>query len=190
MILSKLIDDLERLGKVNDLEQSDKSKKYLNITKETGEFLFVLTKAVGATKVLEIGTSNGYSTIWLASALPDSGMLYTIEVDAEKIREAAINIDKAGLSSKVTQIAGDVREVLDDVAGTFDLIFLDADRATYVSIAEQLFSRLKQGGVLVCDNATSHAEELEAFVDWIHHQSQLTMTMVPVGKGELLVYQE
>lgn len=79
MEFSAIMDELEQLGLENDQAQSDKSKKYLNITRDTGELLAVLIKATGAAKVLEIGTSNGYSTLWLASALPENGHIYTIE---------------------------------------------------------------------------------------------------------------
>ncbi|HGE6115915.1 TPA: O-methyltransferase, partial [Vibrio cholerae] len=85
------MEDLEQFGIQNDLAQSDKSKKYLNITRDTGEFLSVLVKATGANRILEIGTSNGYSTIWLASALPDDGKVYTIEANPQKIEEASLN---------------------------------------------------------------------------------------------------
>ncbi|SHE42669.1 O-methyltransferase [Vibrio gazogenes] len=184
----KIMAKLERLGIENDQAQSDKSKKYLNITRDTGEFLSVLVKATGANQILEIGTSNGYSTIWLASALQDSGMVYTVEANLEKVREASVNFASANVSSKVTQLVGDISEVLTDVPEQMDFIFLDADRKTYVALAERLFQRLKPGGLLVCDNATSHQDELEAFTCWLSHQSNLSTSLVPVGKGELLVY--
>ncbi|CAG9296968.1 O-methyltransferase [Celerinatantimonas diazotrophica] len=188
MELQKLMEDLELLGIENDQAQSDKSKKYLNITRDTGQFLFVLVKAIHASQILEVGTSNGYSTIWLASALSDQGMVYTIEVNPEKVTQASANIGIANLSSKVTQLVGNASDVLADVPGHVDFIFLDADRKEYVTLAEQLFNLLKPGGLLVCDNATSHRDELEEFIYWLNHQSNLSTSLVPVGKGELLVY--
>ena len=182
------MEDLERLGIENDQAQSDKSKKYLNITRDTGEFLSVLVKATGARKILEIGTSNGYSTIWLASALSESGMVYTIESNPQKVAEATANFDKANVSSNITQLVGDVSEVLVEVTENVDFIFLDADRKTYVALGEQLFKLLKNGGLLVCDNATSHSGELEEFTDWLNSQDNLSISLVPVGNGELLVY--
>jgi len=186
--LQKIMEDLERLGIENDQAQSDKSKKYLNITRDTGEFLSVLVKATGARKILEIGTSNGYSTIWLASALSESGMVYTIESNPQKVAEAKANFDKAKVSSNITQLVGDVSEVLVEVTENVDFIFLDADRKTYVALGEQLFKLLKNGGLLVCDNATSHSGELEAFTEWLNSQDNLSISLVPVGNGELLVY--
>ncbi|WP_028580863.1 O-methyltransferase [Desulfogranum japonicum] len=188
MVLQKIMDDLEKLGTENDQNQSVKSKKYLNITRDTGEFLFVLVKATGAKKILEIGTSNGYSTLWLASALPENGMVYTIEANPQKVAEASVNFDKAKVNSKITQLVGDVSEVLNEVPENVDFIFLDADRKTYTTLAEQLCNLLKNGGLLVCDNATSHRSELEEFIAWLNIQDNLSISLVPVGKGELLVY--
>ncbi|WP_369698691.1 O-methyltransferase [Vibrio cholerae] len=182
------MEDLELFGIQNDLAQSDKSKKYLNITRDTGEFLSVLVKATGARRILEIGTSNGYSTIWLASALPDDGKVYTIEANPQKIEEASLNFNQTHTSSKIVQLVGDATEVLSNVPESIDFIFLDADRKIYVSLADDLFNLLKTGGLLVCDNATSHADELEEFRAWVSSQHNLSVSLVPIGKGELLVY--
>ncbi|HFG1789384.1 TPA: O-methyltransferase [Vibrio cholerae] len=184
------MEDLEQFGIQNDLAQSDKSKKYLNITRDTGEFLSVLVKATGANRILEIGTSNGYSTIWLASALPDDGKVYTIEANPQKIEEASLNFNQTHTSSKIVQLVGDATEVLPNVPESMDFIFLDADRKTYVSLADDLFNLLKTGGLLVCDNATSHADELEEFRAWVSSQHNLSVSLVPIGKGGLLVYKD
>ncbi|HGH6016915.1 TPA: O-methyltransferase [Vibrio mimicus] len=188
MEIQRIMEDLEQFGIKNDLAQSDKSKKYLNITRGTGEFLSVLVKATGARKILEIGTSNGYSTIWLSSALPDDGKVYTIEANPQKIEEASLNFNQTHTSPKIVQLVGDVTEVLSDVPESMDFIFLDADRKTYVSLADGLFNLLKTGGLLVCDNAISHADELAEFRAWVNSQQSLSVSLVPVGKGELLVY--
>ncbi|EGR0628515.1 O-methyltransferase [Vibrio cholerae] len=188
MEFQRIMEDLEQFGIQNDLAQSDKSKKYLNITRDTGEFLSVLVKATGARRILEIGTSNGYSTIWLTSALPDDGKVYTIEANPQKTEEASLNFNQTRTSSKIVQLVGDATEVLSNVPENMDFIFLDADRKTYVSLADDLFNLLKTGGLLVCDNATSHADELEEFRAWVSSQHNLSVSLVPIGKGELLVY--
>ncbi|WP_163576455.1 O-methyltransferase [Halomonas faecis] len=189
-ILENLLSELEALGSRNDAVQTQKDKRYLNITRDTGEFLALLVKAVGATTALEIGTSNGYSTLWLASAVPDEGQVHTIEHQEAKAREARDNIERAGMASRVTQLVGDVRQALSAVPETVDVIFLDADRSLYLPLADRLFARLKAGGLLVCDNAISHEREIRDFVAWIEANEALTMSLVPVGKGELLVYKE
>ncbi|MCT7655622.1 class I SAM-dependent methyltransferase [Oceanimonas sp. NS1] len=133
--------------------------------------------------MLEIGTSNGYSTMWLASALPEHGKVYTIESNPEKVAEAAVNFERVNLSDRIVQIQGDVGDVLPGVLANLDFIFLDADRKTYLALAESLFGLLKNGGLLVCDNAVSHRDELRAFTDWIAMQNNLSLSLVPVGKG-------
>ncbi|WP_211328789.1 O-methyltransferase [Shewanella algidipiscicola] len=117
-------------------------KKYPNITRDTGEFLSILVQATRASKILKIGTSNGYSTLWLASVLLSCGRIYTVEVNPQKISEARLNFEQAGVSAKITQLAGDVSEVLEHLTERVDFIFLDADRKAYLSLAEPLFNTL------------------------------------------------
>ncbi|MCC4263062.1 O-methyltransferase [Oceanimonas baumannii] len=188
MTFQDMMMQLEQHGVANDLNQPDKSRKYLNITRDTGEFLAILVKATGASQVLEIGTSNGYSTLWLASALPEHGKVYTIESNPQKAAEAALNFTTVNLTDKIVQVAGDVTEVLPAIPGNVDFIFLDADRKQYTFLAESLFGLLKEGGLLVCDNAISHSDELQPFTDWVNGQPHLSCSLVPVGKGELLVF--
>ncbi|BBO71434.1 O-methyltransferase [Desulfosarcina alkanivorans] len=188
MVLHELLSEWEAHGLQNDADQSDKLKKYLNITRDTGEFLSVLVKAIKARTILEIGTSNGYSTLWLASSLLARGQVYTIEKNEAKAAEAKRNFERAGLLYKITQLVGDVRSELAKVPQNVDMIFLDADRSLYLSLAEKLFDLLNTGGLLVCDNAVSHESELTEFVDWVRPHKHLSVSLVPVGKGELLVY--
>ena len=188
MVLDELFSELEATGVRNDATQSDKSKKYLNITRGTGEFLSVLVKALNAQTILEIGTSNGYSTLWLASSLPESGHVYTIEHLEYKAIEAQINFGRAGLLHKITQLIGDAGTELAKVPQNVDMIFLDADRSLYLSLAEVLFDLLKTGGLLVCDNAVSHENELAEFVNWVKSNAHMSISLVPIGKGELLVH--
>lgn len=189
MPVATLLAELEKLGRNNDHIQTDKTKKYLNITHDTGAFLAWLVKAVRAENVLEIGTSNGYSTLWLASALSqDSGHVYTIERDLSKAREAADNFDRARMQSRIRLLVGEALSALPRVPEPVDLVFLDADRSAYLDMAPLLYDLLKEGGVLVCDNALSHADELAEFASWVQSHSQLSSCLIPVGKGELLVY--
>ena len=188
MVLQELLSELEAHGLRNDADQSDKLKKYLNITRDTGEFLSVLVKVIKARTILEIGTSNGYSTLWLASSLPASGQVHTIEHIEAKAAEAKRNFERVGLLPKITQLVGDVRSELAKAPQNVDMIFLDADRSLYLSLAVNLFGLLKTGGLLVCDNAVSHESELTEFVDWVRSNKHLSVSLVPVGKGELLVY--
>lgn len=99
--LNTLLTGLEQRGKDNDARVSERRRKYLNITRDTGEFLAVLVKAIRAGRVLEIGTSNGYSTLWLASSLNNGGRVVTVEFDNDKIGEAKAKPDCAACASRL-----------------------------------------------------------------------------------------
>ena len=187
MQLQTILNELEKLGSQNDSVQNDKSRKYLNITKDTGEFLHVVVKATKAKHILEIGTSNGYSTIWLASALPEDGMVTTIDISPQKISEAKRNLEKAQLNNFVQVLTGDVCDILGDLDNPFDIIFLDADRSSYISILPSLQRLLKPGGLMICDNAVSHKDELKEFMDFFTTDSRFATSLVPIGKGEFMI---
>ena len=186
MDLDNLLKELEQKGIRNDETQSDKRLKYLNITRNTGEFLRVLVLATRARKILEIGTSNGYSTIWFASSLPPKGIVTTIEFSDRKAEEAVINFERAGLTNKIELLRGDVQVLLKDLKEQYDLIFLDADRSTYMDMRHDILHLLKTGGLIVCDNAISHKPELAEFTTFLKSQQNLSTSLVPVGKGEFL----
>ena len=119
---------------------------------EVGALLRVLAAAIGARKILEIGTAVGYSGIWLAGALPADGMLMTMEMDAGRAKEAQGNFDRAGLTNRVSVMLGDAQRLIAKVAGPFDLIFQDGDKKMYTPLLDRLVSLLRPGGLLVTDN--------------------------------------
>jgi predicted O-methyltransferase YrrM len=180
--------ELERFGDANDATHSERGRRMLNITRDTGEFLSVLVRAMAARRVLEIGTSNGYSTLWLGeAALAVGGTVTTVERSAFKVELASENIRRSGLSSYITPVhddAGRVLERTDDAA--FDLVFLDSDRSEYPGWWPKLSRILRPGGLLVVDNALSHAEELAPLVATVKADRRYATCLVPVGKGEFL----
>ncbi|MFK7160763.1 O-methyltransferase [Marinospirillum sp. MEB164] len=186
MQLKYLLEELERLGKENDALIEQRDRKYLNITRDTGEFLAVLIKASAAKRVLEIGTSNGYSTLWIASALPEDGQVTTIEISSFKASQARSNFKQAHLDHKINLVEADCAVFFGAMNQPFDLVFLDADRSSYNRFADQIVSLVRPGGLLVCDNAISHAEELEEFIGALHAKGEFTSTTLPVGKGEFV----
>jgi predicted O-methyltransferase YrrM len=119
---------------------------------EVGALLHVLALSCGATRILEIGTAVGYSGIWLARALGSGGMLLTIEMDADRAREARDNFAKAGVADRVNVIVGDAARMIAKVAGPFDLIFQDGDKQLYTPLLDRLVALLRPGGLLVTDN--------------------------------------
>lgn len=188
MTINNILIELEKKGIRNDELQADRNRKYLNITRDTGEFFAVLIRAVRAQNILEVGTSNGYSTLWLASSLPENGTVTTIELSENKAKEALLNIERARLSSKIILWQGNALEKLRELRGEYDFIFLDADRSQYMEMTEDILRLLKTGGLLVCDNAVSHPEELADFMASLKSRPRLSTSLVPVGKGQFLVY--
>jgi predicted O-methyltransferase YrrM len=132
---------------------------------EVGALLRVLAVALGAKRILEIGTAIGYSGIWLAGALPKDGMLLTMEMDAGRASVARENFSRAGLAGRVSVLVGDAQRMLAKVAGPFDLIFQDGDKGQYVSLLDRLVDRLRPGGVLITDNVLWDGEVVPGFTN-------------------------
>jgi predicted O-methyltransferase YrrM len=188
MELENLLSEIEAKGIENDSEVSDRSHKQLNITKDTGEFLTLLVKASCSEKILEVGTSNGYSTLWLAAATSKIGKITTLEVQQHKIDQAQVNFDRSGLGGKIEIVKSDASEFFEKTDKQFDLIFLDAERTEYMKFSNEVVSSLRIGGLLVCDNAISHKEEMAEFIDFIKNSNLFSTSLVPVGKGEFVAY--
>jgi predicted O-methyltransferase YrrM len=112
--LDSVLVELEQFGKANDASITERSRRMLNITRDTGEFLAVLVRATLARRVLEIGTSNGYSTLWLASAARTiGGTVTTVELTDYKVGLASANFARAGLASCISIINDDAGRVLE-----------------------------------------------------------------------------
>ena len=186
--LQNLLTELERFGRDNDSATAERPRKMLNITRDTGEFLAVLVRAALARRVLEIGTSNGYSTLWLASAAQDiGGSVTTVEKSQYKIDLAATNFARSGLAASIAQVHDDAGRVLERSAdGAFDFIFLDSERPEYSGWWPHLRRVLRRGGLLVVDNATSHPAEIAPFVALVKADAEFITSLVPVGNGEFL----
>jgi predicted O-methyltransferase YrrM len=186
--LMDLLAELEDFGQQNDATITDRTRRMLNITRDTGEFLVVLVKAMDAKRVLEIGTSNGYSTLWLARAARDvGGAVTTVEVSELKINLAKANFARSGLERFITLVYDNAGNMLKGTPeSSVDLLFLDSERPEYRGWWPDLKRVLRPGGLLVVDNATSHAEQMAPFVALVTADPTFTTSLVPVGNGEFL----
>lgn len=177
--------ELYAISSEHDAAQTDRLERFRNVEPPTAELLGVLIRATGARRILELGTSNGYSTLWLADAAEATGgRVLSVDVEGVRTGLARQNLRRAGLEQRVEFRTEDAAATLaqsDD--GTWEFVFLDAERPAYTSYARDLVRVLAPGGMLAVDNVRSHAHELERFTTLIEGERALTQTVVPVGAG-------
>lgn len=150
----------------------------------SAEFIFLLALATRARRVVEVGTSAGYSALWLARACAATGgSLATLEKNPDIIRVAADHLKSAGVADLVEIIEGDARETLAAFDELFDLAFVDGAKDEYVAYGELLWPRLAAGGSLVADNVLSHADEAASFLDWLRSRADAATTVLEIGNG-------
>lgn len=158
------------------------SERTRNVERETGRFLNLLVRSLGARSVLEIGSSNGVSTIWLASAAIDvGGEVAGTEISPERAEEANANLRAAGLASVARVLPGDARTSTGTLRGPFDLIFIDAEKEEYVAHFVAVVDRLRLGGVVVADNVLSH--DLAAYQAMLRRRPDLDTVTLPLDRG-------
>jgi len=187
--LDAILKQLEQEGLENDSGDIERSHKMLNITRDTGEFFRVLVKATGARSILEIGTSNGYSTLWLASSFTDdNSRITTIEASSFKVLLAKKNFDQSRLAQRINLVQTDANSFLSHCTSRFDILFLDAERSEYMGYIDGIERVLKPGGLMIVDNTLSHPLELEEFIGYISGCGDYLTATVPVGKGEFLAW--
>jgi predicted O-methyltransferase YrrM len=186
--LENLLAELEQFGTTNDSSTSERPRKMLNITRDTGEFLALLVRATLARRILEIGTSNGYSTLWLAGAAREiGGSVTTVELSDYKVGLASENFDRSGLAAYISLVHDDAGRLLEHSADSaFDFIFLDSERPEYPGWWPNVRRVLRPGGLLVVDNATSHPGEMAPFVALVEADTSFTTSLVPMGNGEFM----
>ena len=187
--LLALLDGLARFGRDNDARETERPRRMLNITPETGRLLWILVRQARAARILEVGTSNAYSTIWLADAAREhGGRVTTLEANPAKAALARENLERAGVLDVVDVREGRAADTLASLPGPFDLVFLDADRPSYATYLDLALPRLRPGGLLVADNVVSHAAELEDYLRRVKSHPALFSVTIPVGNGEEISY--
>lgn len=187
--LRALLQELEEEGRRNDEREQERSKKMLNLEPETAQLLNVMVHSSKRTRILEIGTSNGYSTIWLAEAArANGGRATSIDREAHKQELAAVNLERAGLRDAVELLHGDATEVVGNIIGPFDCVFFDADRYSAPAQLERLLPKLTPDVLLFADNALSHPDEIAGYLQALERLPDFERLIVPVGKGLSISY--
>ncbi len=156
--LRRLLDDLDSRG-----------YQYWSVPRKDAEFLHLLVKATRARNVLEVGTSQGVSAIWMGLALEETGgRLTTIEIDRERYDLARKHLSEAGLSQRVTSIKGDAHAEVAKLEGPFDFVFLDADKEGQMDYFKKLYpKKVVPGGILAVHNAIRQASPMRDYLEMI-----------------------
>jgi caffeoyl-CoA O-methyltransferase len=163
-------------------------KGLLAVSEEDGRFLRVMVATRSAKSVLEIGAASGYSGIWLGLGARESrGRVVSIEYDPQRAKEAAANIQKAGLTDVVRVIHGDAFAEIPKLQGTFDLVFLDAWKPDYKRFFDIVYPRLEPGGVFLAHNVVNKAADMEPFLKAIQNTPGLFTSIVSPGSEGMSV---
>lgn len=186
--LERLLEDLYRDGLDFDAAEPDRLLRRRNLEPDAARLLWLIIQAMGAVSVVEVGTSNGYSTLWLADAVRlHGGRVLSVDIDAGVQREAAGNLERAGLSAWVELRTADGGETLAGLPDSGqDVVFLDSERPDYARWWPHPARVLRPGGMLVVDNVLSHPDEVAPLVQLVQQDASLASSVVAVGKGELL----
>ncbi|MFK0160008.1 O-methyltransferase [Streptomyces sp. NPDC090499] len=185
--LARVLDDLHQEGRAHDGPLADRLLRLRNMTPDAARLISTLIRARRATSVLEIGTSNGYSAIWFADALRDTGgRLTTVDTDAARVTAALANLERAGVREYADVRHADGAETLAAAPdASVDLVVLDAERPAYAGYWPHLRRVLKPYGILTVDNAVSHRDQVAAFRELLASAAEFAVDLHEVGDGVL-----
>jgi caffeoyl-CoA O-methyltransferase len=177
---------------------AERGMPQISVPPETGKTLYLLAKMSGAKDILEIGALGGYSTIWLARALPKEGKLLSLELKEKHAAYARENVNRAGVGEQVQFLIGDAIEllkILEDEGASFDFIFIDADKKRYVHYLERAIRLARPGTVIAADNVlrggrvydesdqTPSTEAIRRFNQALTRDLRLESMILPIGDG-------
>jgi predicted O-methyltransferase YrrM len=172
------------LDVIADYDRSQRAGS-LSIGLADGRLLRILAESTAATRIVEIGTSFGYSGLWLALALRSTtGRLTTFEIDPERQARARQNFERAGVLPSIDLVLGDAHQLVTSVRGPVDMVFSDADKEGYLDYLQKLMPALRPGGLFVTHNLDMASSE---YLRAIATDPALESTVLNVGSGELAV---
>ena len=187
--LRALLDQIFAAGREHDAREPEHARRLLNLEPDTAQLVSILLRNGQRRQVLEIGTSNGYSTIWLAwSVQRAGGRVISVERDPAKQARAERNLIRAGLRELVDLRCGDATTIVATLHGPFDCVFFDADRRSAPEQLSLLLPMLTPDVLLLADNALSHPEEIAGYLAAVAALPGVEHLVVPVGKGLSVAY--
>src|SRR3989338_7062338 len=173
--IKRLLNELEIFGRSHD--------GYYNISADTWQFFSILVRLSKTKSILEVGTSNGYSTIWLAEAVKyNKGKVTTIEVSEHKIKMALENFKRAKLSN-IKIIHGDALKEIPKLKGKFDFLFLDAIKEDYANYFKLTYPKLTKNAIIVADNAIMFEKYMKDYLSYVRNHKNSKSVLMPIGSG-------
>jgi predicted O-methyltransferase YrrM len=158
------------------------SQRTRNVDRETGRWLNLLVRTTGARSLLEVGSSNGVSTLWLAAAVVETGGRITgTELISERAAEANANLAAAGLDAVARVLVGDAAESIAEAGAPFDFVFIDAEKNDYVGHFLAVIDLILPGGLILADNVISH--DLSAYQTMLRARDDVETITMPIGRG-------
>ena len=174
--IQELLNELEEFGQ--------KNISYYNIPAATGKFFYNLVLISKAKNILEVGTSNGYSTIWLAEAAKQNkGKVTTIEISESKVKMAKENFKRAKLDKLIKIIHGDALKEIPRLREKYDFMFIDAIKRDYIKYLKLNEKNLKKNAVIVADNAIIFKEKMIHYLNYLQNNKNYSSVLVPIGTG-------
>lgn len=189
----------ERIGILKEIEEYAKENHVPIITPDIASLLAVLIKTAKVKTILEIGTAIGYSAIHMGMCAKEDFSITTIERNEESAALAADFIKKAGMGDNIKIITGAAEEVLNDIPGSFDMIFVDAAKGQYMDFMKKSIDKLRVGGLYICDNVLFRGmvadrsllirrkitivKRLKKFLSFISSCESLETVIIPIGDG-------
>ncbi len=188
-IASEILERMHELERRDEADRADgtpRLERLRQIPEETGRFIALWAASAPEGAVIEIGTSAGYSALWLSLACRATGRrLTTFELLANKAAMARQTFSRAGVDDLVTLVEGDFLDHAERI-GPVGFCFLDAEKEAYAACYDAVVPLLVPGGLLVADNAINHRETLQEMIDAALGDERVDALVVPIGKGELV----
>jgi caffeoyl-CoA O-methyltransferase len=191
---SKVLSVISRLNMQSNRERSGRVKvapdqEMLAITADTGIFFSVLLKAIKARRILEVGTSAGFSTLWFADAMgkDHSTRVITIEMNPQKVERALKNFKEAGVDKIIEIKQGIALDLLRKLKGKFDFVFLDADKENIIRYFDIVLPMVRIGGIIAADNMLYPGHfrpAMRKYARHVHTKPNIQSVTVPIGMGE------
>ena len=174
------------LSVIDDMDR-DERRRHFSVTVEDGRVLRALVESIGAKRVVEVGTSTGYSDLWIALALRTTGgSLTTYEIDPVLAKIAEQNFKLAGLSDLVTVVVGDAHALVKEYEGPIDILFIDADKPGYVDYLETLLPQVRPGGLILAHNP-ANLKNAPGYIEAVTKNPDLDTSFLLMGKKGIVL---